>query len=64
MGPRNCLLRTGRVSRWLDQWDAFEIVKQQEPQPGHDAVAVTDAHAGIGQVQLEAADVLACSRVR
>ena len=37
---------------------------EQEPQPGHDAVAIADAHAGLGQVQLEAADVLGCGRVR
>ena len=37
---------------------------QQEPQPGHDAVTGADAHAGLGQVQLKAADVLDCGRVR
>src|SRR5713226_6104506 len=37
---------------------------EQEPQPGHDAVAVADAHAGLGQLQLEQADVLSCGRVR
>ncbi len=37
---------------------------EQEPQPGHDAVAVADAQAGLGQVQLEPADVLGCGRVR
>ena len=31
---------------------------EQEPQPGHDAVAVTDARARLGQVQLEPADVV------
>ena len=36
---------------------------EQEPQPGHDAVAIADAHANLGQVQLEAADVLECGRV-
>src|SRR5262245_15332447 len=36
---------------------------EQEPQPGHDAVAVADARARLGQVQLEAADVLKCGRV-
>ena len=36
---------------------------EQEPQPGHDAVAVADAHARLGQVQLEPADVLRCGRV-
>ena len=37
---------------------------EQEPQPGHDAVAVADARARLGQVQPEAADVLKCGRVR
>ena len=36
---------------------------EQEPQPGHDAVAIADADPGLGQVQLEAADVLKCGRV-
>src|SRR5215813_12196590 len=34
-----------------------------KPQPGHDAVAIADAHAGLGQVQLEAADILGRRRV-
>jgi len=37
---------------------------KQEPQPGHDAIAVADAHAGVGQVKLEAADVITGRRVR
>src|SRR5208337_1615012 len=37
---------------------------EQEPQPGHDTVAIADADIGLGQVQLEVADVLKCSRVR
>jgi hypothetical protein len=32
---------------------------KQEPQPGHDAVAVADAPAGLSQMQLERAEVLA-----
>src|SRR5260221_13655972 len=36
---------------------------EQEPQPGHDAVAIADAHARLGQLQLEAADVLECGCV-
>jgi hypothetical protein len=36
---------------------------EQKAQPGHDAVAVTDADAGVGQVQLEGPDVLTCRRV-
>src|SRR3984893_8226149 len=35
---------------------------EQEPQPGHDLVAVTDAQAGLGQMQLEPAHVLGHSR--
>jgi hypothetical protein len=37
---------------------------KQEPHPGHDAVAIADAHSGLGQVQLEQADVLKRGRVR
>src|SRR5580700_8410193 len=37
---------------------------EQEPQPGHDAVSVTDAHARIGQVQLKPADILKGRSVR
>jgi hypothetical protein len=38
---------------------------EQEPQPGHDAVAVAaDARARLGQVKLKAADVVECGRVR
>jgi hypothetical protein len=32
---------------------------EQEPQPGHDAIAIANAHADLGQVQLEPADILA-----
>jgi hypothetical protein len=31
---------------------------EQEPQPSHDAVAAANAQARLGQVQLEAADIL------
>src|SRR5258705_2701573 len=37
---------------------------EHEPQPGHNAIAIADAHAHLGQVQLEQADVLSCGRVR
>src|SRR5205823_2446955 len=37
---------------------------KQEPHPGHDAIAVADAHAGLSQVQLEPADVLARGRIK
>src|SRR6266446_9357333 len=36
---------------------------EQEPQPGHDAVAIADAHPGLGQVQLEPADILSRRRI-
>jgi len=36
---------------------------EQEPQPGHDAVAVADARARLGKIQLEQADVLGRSRI-
>jgi hypothetical protein len=31
---------------------------KQKPQPGHDAIAIANAHADLGQVQLEPADIL------
>jgi len=37
---------------------------EQEPQSGHDAIAGANAHADLGQVQLEPADILKGSRVR
>src|SRR5260370_565972 len=37
---------------------------KQKPQPGHDAVAIADARAALGKVQLEPANVLRCRRVR
>ena len=36
---------------------------KQKPHPGHDAVAIADAHTGLGQVQLEAPDILSRRRV-
>jgi hypothetical protein len=36
---------------------------KQEPQPSHDAVAIADAHAGLGQVQLGPADILHRRRI-
>src|SRR6476619_6548278 len=33
---------------------------KQEPQPGHDAVAVADAHTRLRKVELELANVLGC----
>src|SRR5215468_800429 len=37
---------------------------KQEPQPGHDAVAIANAGATLGKMQLEPANVLRCRRVR
>src|SRR6202051_4406037 len=37
---------------------------KQEPQPGHDAVAIADARARLRKVQLEPADVLRRGRIR
>jgi hypothetical protein len=36
---------------------------QQELHPGHDPVAIADADPALGQVQLEAADIIRCRRV-
>jgi len=36
---------------------------EQEPRSGHDAVAIANTHARLGQVQLEQPNVLGCSRV-
>src|SRR6202158_1582054 len=35
---------------------------KQKPHPGHDAVAIADAYTGLGQVQLEAPDILSRRR--
>src|SRR5215813_10046994 len=37
---------------------------KQKPHPGHDAVAIANAHTGLGQVQLKAPDILSRRRVR
>src|SRR4029077_14840666 len=53
-----------KLLRLTDVIDLFRKVQspqrhpEQEAQPGHDAVAVADAHVGLGQVQLEPADIL------
>src|SRR6202049_1916627 len=36
---------------------------EQEPQPGHDAVAIANAYTSLGQAQLETADVIRRGRV-
>src|ERR1700730_12722825 len=53
-----------RVGIWESDVCRDDFIAKQEPHPGHNAVAVADAHAGVGQVKLEAADVLTCRRVR
>jgi len=70
--------QTPRLVRAHHQWDLLRLTDvidlgceiqspqchaEQEPQPGHDAVAVADAHARLGKVQLEKADVLGCGGV-
>jgi hypothetical protein len=66
------LVRAHHQRDLLRLTDVIDLVRQiqspqghaeQEPQPGHDAVAIADAHAGFGQVQLEAADILGRGRV-
>src|ERR1700675_3966359 len=37
---------------------------KQEPQPGHDAVAIADARVRLGKMQLKPADILQCGCVR
>jgi hypothetical protein len=36
---------------------------EQELHPGHDAVAIADAHARLGQLQLETTNVVRCGRI-
>src|SRR5215471_2863582 len=57
------LLRLTDVIDLVCQIQSPQCHAEQEPQPGHDAVAIADAHASLGQVQLEAADILGCGRV-
>jgi hypothetical protein len=60
----------GIVARWArlpplsQQIEPPQRHAKQEPKPGHDAVAIADARAALGKVQLEAADILRCRRVR
>jgi hypothetical protein len=57
------LLRLAQVINLGGKIQPSQRHAEQEPQPGHDAVAIADAHAGLGEVQLEAADVLGRGRV-
>src|SRR5208282_3999951 len=58
------LLRLAEVIDLGGKIQSPQRYAEQEPQPGHDAVAGADAHAGLGQVQLETADVLKGGGVR
>ena len=57
------LLRLTEVIDRGSQIQSPQRHAEQEPQPGHNAVAIADADSGLGQVQLEQADVLKCGRV-
>src|SRR5215472_6063900 len=57
------LLRLANVIDLARQIQSPQRHPEQEPQPGHDAVAVADAHTGLGQVQLEPADIFGRRRV-
>jgi hypothetical protein len=52
------LLRFTNVVDLFGQVQSPQRHPEQEPQPSHDAVAGTNAHASIGQVQLKPADIL------
>src|SRR6516165_62445 len=57
------LLRLTDVIDLVGQIQSPQGHAEQEPQPGHDAIAIADAHTGLGQVQLEAPDILSRRRV-
>ena len=58
------LLRLTDVINLGGQIQSPQRHAKQEPQPGHDAVTIADAHAYLGQVQLEQADILERRSVR
>ena len=58
------LLRLAEVIDLGGKIQSPQCHAQQEPHSGHDAVAIANAHARLGQVQLEQANVLKGSRVR
>src|SRR5258708_30101473 len=58
------LLRLSDVVDLASKVQPPQRYAKQEPKPGHDAVAIADARAALGKVQLEAANVLRCCRVR
>jgi hypothetical protein len=52
------LLRLTKVIDLFGQIQSPQRHPQQEPKPSHDAVAGTNAHACLSQVQLEPADII------
>src|SRR6202045_2830464 len=52
------LLRLTDVIDLSGQIQSPQCHAKQKPHPGHDAVAIANAHAGLGEVQLEPADIL------
>jgi hypothetical protein len=52
------LLRLAQVKDLGGKIEPAQRHPKQEPQPGHDAVAVADARARLGQVQLKQPDIL------
>src|SRR5208337_3972550 len=56
-------LRRAQVIHLGSEVQTPERHPEQEAQPGHDDVAGADAHAALGQVQLEPADVLERGRL-
>ena len=61
---RHALPDLGRVRRFVEK--AVELAGRHglaEPVAGHDAVAAANAYAGLGQVQLETADVFKGGRL-
>jgi hypothetical protein len=57
------LLRLTDVIDLDGQIQSPQCHPEQEPHPGHDAVAIANAHAGLGEVQLEPADILRRRRI-
>src|SRR5580693_5860867 len=58
------LLRLTEVINLGDEVRPPQCHAEQELHPGHDAVAIADAHARLGQVQLETTNVIRRGRIR
>jgi hypothetical protein len=56
-------LRLTNVIDLFGKVQSAQRYPEQEPQPSHDPVAGANAHAGLGQVQLEPADILKGRRI-